>query len=180
MTTLINQFGGATPLEQLPAPFRACLQNPDGLGCDNIVGSRLSGIGYCAGAFATQPYCGCVNNIIPCPQIAAQACANSPLAYRPTAMRPGGTVYDTCKSQPICVNIASVGGAQNLVSGFSQQCGGVVQNMVADSGYSPGMWALLMLFVVLVMLIGIQQYGAGGAPPGAEQGPAVGGTGAGL
>jgi hypothetical protein len=152
--TPVNLFTGMTPIADLPADFRQCILDPTGVGCDEIVGSRTAGYGYCSStSYATQPYCACVNNLIPCPMVAASACANNTVAYRPRTMRPGGPAFETCKTQPICVNAAQVGGQQNIVSGLVQQCGTIqnVQSLV--QGASPGMWALLLILVILVVQV---------------------------
>lgn len=160
MAAPVNLFTGMTPIADLPADLRQCIQNPDGPGCDEIIGSRASGYGYCSGsAFMQQPYCACVNNLIPCPMVAASACANNAVAYRPRNMRVGGSAYETCKTQPICVNAAQVGGQQNIVSGLVQQCG-TIQNVESlVQGASPAMWALFLIMIILIVQI-VSQFGS--------------------
>lgn len=157
MTTLTS-FGPDTPLDALPLSFRRCLP-PNVLtpaqqsACDAIVGSITAGTGYCSVApFTGMTYCGCVNNSIPCPMIAATACANSASAFQPTAMRaPDGQAYLACKGRPVCVNLVEVGGSQNVVKGVTQQCGDI-QNFRTFILANP---ALLILVILLVIMLAV-------------------------
>jgi len=165
----LNSFGTGLSIDDLPADFRACLADPTGPGCDQTVGSRLSGYGYCSrDPYAQQQFCACVNNVIPCPHVAASACANNPFAYKPSAMRPGGAAFETCKTQPICVNVASVGGQGALVRGLVQQCGPVETIVATGLSMSPAMLGLLFVLFLLVVQIVLKltTKGAGGVVGG--------------
>jgi hypothetical protein len=170
---VITQFGPDAPITSLPSDFQACLSGtaPPSVSCDALVGSMQSGQGYCAAPpYRTMTYCACVNNAIPCPMIAASACANSALAYAPTSMLPpsavnpgGGREYQACKGQAICVNLVEVGGNQNVVSGITQQCGVFqnIQNVLKLSPQLAGM--IIVLFIILVIVASIRTEPDGGA-----------------
>jgi hypothetical protein len=179
--TTFTQFGPDPPIATLPQAFRRCLSpNAASAGCDGSIGSLQSGSGYCAvttpdprypgtAPYAQSTYCACVNNAIPCPMVAAAACANSAFAYAPTKMTPpDGAAYAACKGQPICVNLIEVGGNQNVVSGITQQCG-VIQNIQNIISTNPALAVLaFLLFVTLVVLLSMKTGGPGQrgvAPP---------------
>jgi hypothetical protein len=175
MSKTFAQFGPDPPLSTLPSDFLACLTTPASLDCDNIVGKAGSGNGYCAqGAYQQTTYCACVNNVIPCPMVAAAACANSAFAYTPTKMTPpNGEAYLACKGQPICINLVAVGGNQNVVSGITQECG-TIEKITDTIAASPSLAAIaFVLLVMLVILLSVRPEDAGpggpGAPPPAEQ-----------
>lgn len=166
--TTFTQFGPDPPLSDLPQAFQACVEDPaSSPNCDATVGSAAAGQGYCSQpAYAQTTYCACVNNAIPCPMVAAAACANSAFAYAPTTMQaPGGQAYLRCKGQPICVNIVEVGGSQNIVTGITQQCGLItdVQNLISTS---PLLAALTFILIVMIaVLLSLRTTPAGRAPP---------------
>ncbi len=166
--TTFTQFGPDPPLSQLPQAFQTCLPpNAPSANCDNVVGSLATGQGYCSQPQYDQTtYCACVNNAIPCPMVAAAACANSAFAYVPTAMQaPNGQAYQRCKGQPICVNIVEIGGSQNIVSGITQQCGIItnIQNIVSAN---PTLAILaFLLFITLIVLMSIRTGGTPRATP---------------
>jgi hypothetical protein len=150
------EFGPDVPIGVLPQPFRDCLPgNPASADCDAIVGSTQIGTGYCSvDPYRRMSYCACVNNKIPCPMIAAVACANSAYAYLPTGMTPpDGAKYVSCKSSPICVNLVDVGGSQNVVPGVVQQCG-TVTNVTRSITANPALvaLALVLIFVIAAFL----------------------------
>jgi hypothetical protein len=156
--TSFTQFGPDDPLSSLDAQFRGCL-GPDLTAaerqrCDAVVGSLASGNGYCANdRYSRMSYCACVNNAIPCPMVAASACANSAFAYRPSAMSPpDGEAYLGCKDATICVNLVEVGGSQNVVSGITQQCG-VIQNVRNVIGAYPIFAVILLVLVVCLAML---------------------------
>jgi hypothetical protein len=152
--TTFTRFGPDPLLSSLPKAFQACLQGSPGPSCDALVGSLAQGSGFCAEPeYAQTTFCACVNNAIPCPTVAAAACANSAFAYAPTDMRPpSGRTFLRCKSQPICVDLVEVGGGQNVVSGVTQQCGAIT-NVRRVLSASPALAALAFFaFLTLVAL----------------------------
>jgi hypothetical protein len=172
--TTFTQFGPDPPFASLPEAFQKCLPpNAQTVTTDGVIGSLASGQGYCSqttpdprypgsAPYAQSTYCACVNNAIPCPMVAAAACANSAFAYLPTRMTPpSGSAYAVCKDRPICINIVEVGGNQNIVSGITQQCG-VIQNIQNVIQTSPTLAALaFLLFITLVVLLSMRT-GTGG------------------
>ena len=161
MTTWTS-FGPDPPIATLPDRFRTCLPpNQPSSECDLIVGNTAMGEqgtdpaslnGFCADPqYRETTYCACVNNAIPCPMIAAAACANSAFSYLPTGMiPPSGEHYLTCKNEPICINILEVGGSQNVVSGITQQCG-IITNITNVVKANPSL--AIIIFVLLIALI---------------------------
>lgn len=168
--TEYTQFGPDTPISELPANLRACLppNAPSGK-CDATIGSLESGQGYCSQSpYDKMTYCSCVNNAIPCPMVAAAACANSAFAYSTTEMQaPDGQAYAACKGQPICVNIVEVGGSQNVVTGITQQCGVIqnVQNIISASPTLAAVAFILVIMLIVMMAMRVEDDGRFPPPP---------------
>ena len=155
--TTFTQFGPDPPLAGLS--FAGCLPpNPPSVACDNLMGSAQHGSGICAdSSYAKTTYCACINNAIPCPMVAAAACANSAFAYLPTnQLPPNGTEFLACKDRQICVNLVEVGGSQNVVSGITQQCGPIT-NIYNSIKANPTLAILaFLLFILLVVLMSMR------------------------
>ena len=156
MANTANRFGPDVPYELLNRAFKDCLPpNKPTSQTDEIVGSLEAGRGFCGpnSGLAKMSYCACVNNKIPCPTKTAASCANSAFAYRPTTMLPGGTSYEACENLSICVNLAEVGGEENLVAGITQSCG-PVQNFTNTIQASPilAIFAFILLIALIVLV----------------------------
>ena len=169
MSAPIARFGPDAPLAQLPDAMRACLPPaPPSRGCDEIMGSAFGGLGYCSvEPYRSMSFCACANSSVPCPMIAAAACANSGFAYLPSPMQPpDGAKYAACRGQPICVNLVQIGGAQNVASGITQQCGTIqnVRNVVSANPALAGLAFVLVLALLLLLLTPTDPEPGEGAP----------------
>jgi hypothetical protein len=141
-------FGGNPPdphPNELPADFAACLGKTSAE-CDEKVGSMARGYGYCASnAYNRSGYCACVNNALPCPAVAAAACANAPLAYKTMNMVPGSVGYTTCQNQKVCVNEVVLGGVGNTITDAHQSC-------ALDYKAHPVVMVLILLVIIFEAL----------------------------
>jgi hypothetical protein len=149
-----TRFGPDPHLDDLEPAFKACLNDTlsaaSRRNCDELVG-QWGGSGFCSQPkYAQTTYCACVNNLIPCPMVAAAACANAAFSYRTSRMQEGGIEYKECKGQPICVNLVEIGGSQNVVGGITQQCG-TIQNI--KNLYTANPKLAVIFFILLVALI---------------------------
>lgn len=152
MSTYID-FSNDVPLSTLPSDFSKCLENPS-VACDAIVGSTTLGSGYCNDSqYEQTTYCACVNNSLPCPSITSTICSNFEYAYTPTTMMPpSGLDYIKCKSQPLCINLAEIGGSQNVVTSINQQCG-VITNATNFIVLHPYFMVFLVILLIVISII---------------------------
>ncbi len=177
--TTFVQFGPDPPIDSLPAAFQACLPpNAPSSSCDAIIGSLQEGTGFCSDShYAQTTFCSCVNNAIPCPMLAAAACANSAFSYVTSRQTPpDGEAYVTCKGQPICVNIVEVGGNQNVVSGITQECG-TITNIENTVSANPTLAAITFIICIILIILATARTDSGRElplppPPGIIRGPA--------
>jgi hypothetical protein len=172
-------FGPDQPWTTLNKAMQRCLPpyaDTGGVrpaGCDAIIGSAVTGQGFCAQApFNQMTYCACVNaspGFGGCPMVASKACADSPHAYMPSRwfVSPGpgaDTPYNTCVKNPICINYAEVGGANNVVTGVTQQCGDVT-NITTELKLDPSVYFVALLLLVILLGLILAPTTEGAAPP---------------
>lgn len=160
------QFGPDTAATPLPADFQACIQNPPTPACDATVGSVFTGSGYCSEDLYKQTtYCSCVNSALPCPAVTSTVCTSSPGAYHATSMVAGSTEFENCLATPVCLNVLSVGGSQNVVEA-SQSCG--VGDAVANAVRSRPGYAAAFVLVLVALLVAVASRPEDGAAGGGD------------
>ena len=144
------------PVASLPPDFQACVKSSasgrSSTACDAVVGSKVTGFGYCSQkAYENMTYCGCVNAGVSTPECVFAPCADTPNAYKTTAMQTvlGGPARP-CPSLVNCASVRAMGGSGNVASSVRQpqNCYGLVP------------WALehlntIVLLLVLVAVIAI-------------------------
>jgi hypothetical protein len=137
------------PAAVLPLAFQACVNSSargeSSAECDSTVGSKVTGLGYCSQkAYKNTIYCGCVNSGVSSPECVFAPCADTPHAYKTTAMQT--TLKDPTRPCPSSVNCASVramGGEKNVASNVRQpkQC------------YGLGSWIMEHFNTIVVLLV---------------------------
>jgi hypothetical protein len=148
-------FGPDAPLASLPKEFEQCLPpNKASQSCDAIVGSAVTGQGYCSQpAYQNMTYCSCVNNAVACPEFTMVSCANGDYSYKPwiwdQPQASGLSINQNCQKNPICVNVVEAGGADNVLSNVNQNCGG-------STTTAPSLlYIYIILVVMFVIIIGL-------------------------
>jgi len=161
MTSFTTFTGIDPPVDQLPADFKTAIlssqagtQTPTD---DNVIGSALSGSGYCAqDHYKQQLYCACVNAPVANPECIFAACANQSDAYKTTQMQK--VVNDAAKLCPATVNCTQVfemGGSSNIASGVTQtmNCGGIVETFITNIQAHPFLAVVVLIFIVSVVML---------------------------
>lgn len=156
MTTFTTFTGVNPPVDQLPADFQtAILDSQSGAQTptdDNVIGSALSGSGYCAqDAFKQQLYCACVNSPVPNPECIFAPCANQADAYKTVQMQKiANDAQQMCPTTVNCTQVFEMGGSNNIASNVSQtmNCGGVVETFITNIEAHPIIAILILILVI--------------------------------
>jgi hypothetical protein len=150
-------FKANDPRQSLPAAMNDCMTN-NSAACDKIMGSTTIGAGYCStDPFKQQTYCACVNNINPCPQKSNAFCSGAD-AYHPWIWnQPNGkdpSPNTICNNTPTCINNVNTTGSNNVITGITQQCGGVINNITNLIKTNPMLVGIVfVLFIALVIVL---------------------------
>lgn len=147
------------PVAGLPQDFQACIKSSASgqstIACDTLVGSKLTGLGYCAQkAYQDMTYCGCVNAGVSTPECIFAPCADNTQAYRTTTMQAAmANATENCPSTINCVMVRAMGGADNVTKTVAQpiNCYGFVPWLME---HLTAVVLLLILVAVLATLIG--------------------------
>jgi hypothetical protein len=148
--SLYNTFIPSTA-NSVPSTVTNCIGKPSAA-CDSIVGSSMTGNGFCSTpGNQNNTVCGCVNNILPCPNKLSPFCANNNGAYLPSYMSNGNN-DDSCPDN-MCINSideTTGGNLSNVVQacgGSSSDLGGIIQFLSSHP-----LVLLVILFVVVIFL----------------------------
>jgi hypothetical protein len=141
------------PVASLPPDFQACVKSSasgqSSTACDAVVGSKVTGLGYCSQkAYENMTYCGCVNAGVSTPECVFAPCADTPNAYKTTAMQTVlGDPARSCPSSVNCASVRAMGGSGNVASSVSQEPG--------CYGFFPWIQEHLTTIVLLLILVAI-------------------------
>ena len=144
--------------QSLPPDMNQCM-NQNSKDCDDIIGSTTAGKGYCSNGqrYAQQTYCACVNNINACPQKSNAFCSGAD-AYHPWIWgQPNGkdpSPNTVCNNSPTCINNVNTTGNNNVITGITQQCGGVINNITNLIKTNPMLVGIVfVLFIALIIVL---------------------------
>jgi hypothetical protein len=163
--TIVNYVAGP-PLAALPACMRAAVQRSmkgqqtaaddatmGALGQPNL-GATCGAkdiIPYCQQAnYKDTSYCACQNSGVEWPECIFSSCQNNVSAYR-TVQQQKHLSKASCPTQNVCQNIISIGGTNNVSSGYqNSNCGGTVNKIEAAVKNHP-----IIFIIVLVLILGL-------------------------
>ena len=160
MTSFTSFTGIDPPVDRLPTDFKTAIlhsqtetQTPAD---NNVIGSALSGSGYCAqDKFKQQLYCACVNAPTANPECIFTDCANQIDAYKTTHMQKVmNNAEKLCPSTVNCTQVFDMGGSSNIASGVQQtmNCGGVVETFVTNIQAHPFLAIVILIFILSVVM----------------------------